>query len=377
MLKIRSDIMRKLEATANIADVRDMLAGAVLLEYATIPPYLTALFSIKEGNREARALVHSIVIEEMLHMTLAANTLIAIGGNPRIVADGLSLQYPGPLPMCVDEGLIVTLNSLTKEQTGTVFMEIERPDTHATLPGETAPQIDTMQGYASIGQFYKAIIKKLTELNARDPSIFAHPRLEQQIDISKWFPPEIQRYPEGKVFDIDSARVVLETIIRQGEGMDDGTDPIKPKEDPGGNYAHYFKFGEIFYGQRLVRDKEAESGWSYTGEPVPLDEKTIIKLYPNAALSDYRPGSGAYIAGKQFYEAYRSLMISLDQTFNGSPESLNAALGIMFELKLVAQQVMQFRISDTVPPVYAAPPFMLSHPEISTPVERDRVHAVS
>ncbi|RBH51872.1 hypothetical protein C3F00_033145, partial [Pseudomonas sp. MWU13-2860] len=53
-----------------------MLAGAVRLELSTIPTYLTALFSIKPGqNQEARALVQSVVVEEMLHMTLAANTL--------------------------------------------------------------------------------------------------------------------------------------------------------------------------------------------------------------------------------------------------------------------------------------------------------------
>jgi hypothetical protein len=68
-----------------------------------------------------------------------------------------------------------------------------------------------------------------------------------------------------------------------------------------------------------------------------------------------------FLHNMQFYEAYQSLLVALDQTFNGHPERLNAALGIMFELKLVAQQVMQFRLEDQPTPVYAAPPFMRTH----------------
>ncbi|GAB2917470.1 hypothetical protein GCM10027093_65090 [Paraburkholderia jirisanensis] len=362
MLKIRKEIISRLQATSNITDVQELLAGAVSLEYSTIPPYLTALFSIKDGNQQARALVHSIVVEEMLHMTLAANTLIAIGGKPRILEDALKLYYPGPLPMCVDEGLTVTLASLTKQQVGEVFMGIERPDTTAILPGEMALRAEAAQtSYASIGVFYQAILKKLGELVAQGQHIFREPRLEQQIDISKWFPPEIKSFPDGKVHSMESATAALNTIIWQGEGVQIRDDRIDPFEGHDGNYAHYFKFGEIFYGHRLVPNRDAPSGWSYTGDAVPLDESNIINLKRNAALSDYPRGSGAQIAGKQFYEAYHSLLVALDQTFNGHPERLNAALGIMFELKLVAQQVMQFRLEDQPVPLYAAPPFMRTH----------------
>ncbi|WP_213306223.1 ferritin-like domain-containing protein [Paraburkholderia sacchari] len=361
MLKIRKEVIARLRAADSVEEVQTMLSGAMSLELSTIPPYLTALFSIKAENREARALVHSIVVEEMLHMTLAGNTLIAIGGNPKLLEIAQQLQYPGPLPMCIDEGLTVTLGSLTKPQVGNVFMTIERPATKAILPGETRLLADAQASYDSIGDFYAALIDKLAELVAAGQPIFAHPRLEQQIDISKWFPPEIERFPDGKVSSLESARVVLETIVRQGEGMQIREDKINPKADPDGNYAHYFKFGEIFYGHRLVPDGANPSGWSYTGEPVPLDESNIVNLYPNAALSDYPQGSGAYIAGKQFYEAYRSLLVALDQTFNGQPERLDAALGIMFELKLVAQQVMQFQVGAAPSAVFAAPPFMLTH----------------
>lgn len=361
MLKINKEIIRRLQATSDIKDVQNMLAGAVSLEYSTIPPYLTALFSIKDGNHQARALVHSIVIEEMLHMTLAANTLIAIGGNPHIREEALKVKYPGPLPMCIDEDLTVTLGSLTKQQVGEVFMAIERPDTTAILPGEMALRADAQPSYASIGQFYQAVLDKLGDLVAQGQNIFREPRLDQQLDVSVWFPPEIKSFPDGKVHSMESATAVINTIVWQGEGVQIRKDRIDPMEGHDGNYAHYFKFGEIFYGHKLVPDRDAPSGWSYTGHPVPLDEDNIINVKRNAALSDYPIGSGAHIAGKQFYDAYHSLLVALDETFNGHPERMNSALGIMFEMKLVAQQVMQFRVENEPVPVYAAPPFMRTH----------------
>lgn len=108
---------------------------AIALEFSTIPPYLTGLFSIMPGsNQRASALIQSVVTEEMLHLTLASNILIAIGGNPDIVAIGRSLVYPGPLPDKIDNDLQVGLAALSKPQLQNVFMAIERPE---TKPGKS------------------------------------------------------------------------------------------------------------------------------------------------------------------------------------------------------------------------------------------------
>ena len=65
------------------------LQTAIELEHSTIPVYLTALYSIKpNANREVAALIRSVVIEEMLHMALACNILISIGGSPSIGQPG-------------------------------------------------------------------------------------------------------------------------------------------------------------------------------------------------------------------------------------------------------------------------------------------------
>ena len=61
-------------AITDISSMQEHLQWAIQLEHATIPPYLCALYSIKEGhNPEATEILRSIFMEEMLHMTLAAN----------------------------------------------------------------------------------------------------------------------------------------------------------------------------------------------------------------------------------------------------------------------------------------------------------------
>jgi hypothetical protein len=368
MLLIDKSLIERARRARSAADVIALLDGAVTLELSTLPPYLTGVFSLAPGsNDEVRALVMSVVVEEMLHMALAANTAISIGGNPQIFKNGLALRYPGPLPMCVDESLTVTLASLTLAQAQDVFMAIERPDTTATLPGEpdSEPQRLTarkQQGYASIGEFYLAIIDALTRLSATgDP--FANPRLDRQLDLARWFPRSVPGHPTGKVNDLASARAALETIVRQGEGAEIGNDPIDPYAG-GEAFAHYFKFGEVAFQHRLIQDATAPSGWSYTGDVVPYDASKVLTFPANAKLSDYPEGSAARITGGAFYESYVRLLRVLDATFNGEPQAFDAALGVMFELKLLAQQVVQHPVSASVsatvgaaPLIVAAPPF--------------------
>ncbi len=364
LLKKSSTQLKALAPSAKLAQVKSMLVNAVTLELATIPTYLTGVFSVKSGqNQEAKDLVISVVIEEMLHMTLAANVLIAIGGSVDVNQIGTALQYPTPLPGGVDEGLIVKLAPLTKEQVNEVFMGIERPDTSAILPGETAvhPSVLLKQAnpdeYQSIGEFYLEIISLLNEI----PGVFDNPRVDEQVNLLPWFPTAVPGVPDGRARDLDTATKMINTIIAQGEGAKVGEDPIDPYGGMKGSLAHYFKFGEIFYGALLVADPSAPSGWSYTGDPVPLDPDGVLNLLPNAGLSDYAPGSGAYVAGTAFYDSYKRLLNALNQSFNGEPAMLRSAIGLMYELLLVADRVMLFPADESKPDGYvAAPPFQLT-----------------
>jgi hypothetical protein len=62
------------------------LQAAIELELATLPPYLCGLCSIKSQERPVFDLIESVALEEMLHMGLVCNMLMAIGGTPQIAS---------------------------------------------------------------------------------------------------------------------------------------------------------------------------------------------------------------------------------------------------------------------------------------------------
>jgi rubrerythrin len=97
MIRLQRSVITAIQAAKDPADLYPWLQNAIELEHSTIPPYLTALFSLMPGtNAEIARLIHSIVIEEMLHMTIASNILIAIKGHPSINGADFIPKYPGP-----------------------------------------------------------------------------------------------------------------------------------------------------------------------------------------------------------------------------------------------------------------------------------------
>ena len=126
----------------DLASLQLALQKAIELEHATIPPYLTAYYTLRgtsAGGKAARQIIHSIVIEEMLHMHLACNILNAIGGAPLINAPGFIPTYPGPLPMGIGgaDGLVVGIKRYSKATVQNTFMEIEEPENPIHIPVKT------------------------------------------------------------------------------------------------------------------------------------------------------------------------------------------------------------------------------------------------
>ena len=340
MLKIRSDIIQSIQAAQEAADIYQYLQGAIELEHSTIPPYLEALYSIKHDKNEIVAdLIRSIVIEEMLHMAIAANVLNAIGGAPEINKPDFIPNYPDQLPMNVHGGLLVGLAPLSKPLIHDVFMEIEMPEDPKDFPVRL---MATQQaGFATIGLFYTAIIEKLKELGDR---IFVGNPSRQVVD-NIWFPPA-QLFP---IHDVDSAVRGLGIIVRQGEGTSD--DPLEPDGEP----AHYYRFAEIYNGKRLVPDPTVEEKFSYSGAPIPFDPVGIWDMVINPKVANYPAGSTARAYADRFNGIYTNLLNSLHVTFNGEPQHLAKAIGGMYELRLAAEALIE--IHDDATGKQAAPTF--------------------
>src|SRR4051812_4826972 len=110
-----------------VEDLRRHLQWAIALEHSTLPPYLCALYSLKPGhNREAAYSIASVFIEEMLHMTLAANVLNAVGGQPMLDRPEFVPRYPAYLPHSAD-AFLVPLAPFAPATIET-FMKIEKPE---------------------------------------------------------------------------------------------------------------------------------------------------------------------------------------------------------------------------------------------------------
>jgi Ferritin-like len=320
--------LRRLEL-ANVEDLRSWLLGAVRLELSTIPPYLTALYSIVPGaNRDIAEIIRHVAIQEMLHMCLACNILNAVGGRPTINAPGFRPTYPGPLPMGIGtepgDPFIVPLRRLSLELVQSVFMVIEEPEDPLKFPVKAIAAPPGVPDYHTIGQFYDSLAAVIAELG---PSIFTGDPSRQ---VKGWFPAD-ELFP---VVDVPSAERAIQVIVRQGEGTK------KSPLDVEGGLAHYYLYSEIVKGRRLVEDPSVPEGYSYSGAPIVFDPTGVFPMVDNPGQVVLPGNSLVARLANQFDQTYTALLNALQATVDGDPSQLEVAIGLMYALRLEAQQLM-------------------------------------
>ncbi len=323
MLKIDKKIINKLRAAASIQELFPLVQNAIELEHATVPPYLTAMFSLKPTKeRDIWNIIHSIVIEEMLHMTIAANILNALGGQPKINSSSFVPEYPGPLPMGIGGSLIVNLTRYSKEQVKNTFMEIEEPED--PLVFKTNILEAATPEYHTIGEFYTALQQKIKALA---PEIL--PGNPDKQVTSSFFSSD-QLFP---ILTNEDAINAINIIIEQGEGTT--TSPLDFENE----IAHYYLFEELYLGKKLVKDKNAPNGYSFTGAAIPFNPDNVQPIFPNTKAAMLAEGSEERRRIDEFNASYSSLLTGLHKTFNGYPSFLNSTIGIMFDIKLSAEKL--------------------------------------
>ena len=322
MITLRAELFENLATTEGL---RGALQTAIKLEHATIPTYLYALYSIKPGrNAEIAQLIRSVVIEEMSHMALASNILNAIGGSPQIDAATLLPQYPGSLPGSVESGLVVPLEPLSLDLVANVFMVIEEPE--KPLEFEAAAAMPRL----TIGEFYAEIMRQIEQFG--DTAFTGDPTRQVTHGFSS--------SDLIEVTSVETAHAAIELIVEQGEGTT--TSPL----DTEGELAHYYRFAEIHHGRKLVPvlnpppDAEPDERFTYTGEPIPFDAEGVAPVITNPKADRYPAGSPARQACDTFNYTYTSLLRTLHRTFNGRPDDLPPAIGLMEALRLQAIDMM-------------------------------------
>jgi CDGSH-type Zn-finger protein len=324
---------------ATLADLRTRLQWAIEIEHSIIPPYLCALYSIHPGkNLEAVETITSVFIEEMLHMTLAANVLNAIGGSPSLDQPNFIPTYPQHLPH--SKGTFFIPLARFSRSTVETFMQIENPE-----PPNATAEADR---YDTQGQFYLAIEESLKALCAEhgEGTIFCG-------DPARQITPESLDYTgSGRVipvYDLKSALEAVDEIEEQGEGVtpkdvwDGDRDMFHPDAE---EVAHYFRYQQILLGRNYRRGDTPQSG--PTGPPFEIDWTAVHPMRENPRSADYPPDSPVQARMRAFNQLYSDMLRALHRAFNGEPKQMFQAVRSMRALKIRAQELMQVPSGDGV-----------------------------
>jgi hypothetical protein len=329
-----------LRRIATVEDLHDYLYVAMQLEHATIPPYLTALYSIHPTtNADAYRVIRVVAVEEMLHLTLAANLLNAVGGQPDLTSDGFVPAYPAHLPDG-EEDFEVGTRAFSRN-TIEMFLKIERPapagyDTRfvdrershrALLPGVDAHETDLH--FFSIGEFYAELGEGLHRLNDElGDALFCG-------DPARQVGPEYY-YSGGsevlKVTDVESADAAIRVISEQGEGLGGGI------FDDEGELAHYYRFQQLLLGRYYQPGDQADTP---TGPSLDVDWDSVYPVISDAGLDQYTEPGELQDAVLAFSAAYGDFLVRLTEAFGGRPDLLLPAVGDMFRIKELACQIIR------------------------------------
>ena len=296
----------------------DALQLAAQLELATLPPYLTARWTIRDAADPVARSLREIRGEEMLHFGLVCNLLVAIDGTPVLAKPEVVPRYPGPLPGGVRPGLEIVLRRLSKEQ-AKVFMDIEYPQ------GGPIAVVAAARTFDSIGEFYAAI---LSTFQALKPTLKEARQLEGPLGLYK-------------IGSLDQVKETIELINRQGEGSN--VSPEEGRDD----LAHYYRFGEIYHGKRLVKDP-ATGTWSFTGADLRMPDTWPMADVP---AGGYRqadvPDLAAWDLITRVDHDYSDMLRSLEAAWqHGDSDALGTAVEFMLAMSNAGRQLVKIPRPD-------------------------------
>jgi len=297
----------------DLAWIKQALQTAIELECSTLPLYLSAMFSLQVQNYNAYNRLRSVVMEEMVHMAIAANLLAAIGGTPQIKSINVRFPTQG-LPGGAEPDLRVGLARFSKEQLKN-FMRIETPEF-------LLRKMKRHETYPTISVFYKGIRQAIVDnADAVRAAVKAGGSSNQVYD-------DIGLVQIAYVEGADPVTAMLagiDEILEQGEGA--STKSLVTLKDFELEESHYARFAEMHYGATYNEPKPPVELTPQTehlffqGQPVgwpvvintlavPADGYAkIIALDPNVAAvtKDLTAIDSAYSA----------VLTALDAAWNG------------------------------------------------------------
>ena len=325
--------------------LKESLATALKIEYSTVPPYLCALWSIEQDfyphHPYYRSIRDSIIQEEMLHMGLICNILVALDAQPQLVENHPT--YPGPLPVGLLNGDDIYLQGFSKPALE-VFLRIEYPeDGPITIGNDPSLELRELrviyegpiESAETIGQFYTQLEKRFQDLDDAGelPSFNPTNQLTHYFDALK----------TGELFKINNVADVsraIEIIKRQGEG----SSTTSPEDTGINDLSHYYRFLEMYKDRKIVENPGG-------GEPKYVYDDAVTE-FPDVRPMAIVPSSDGYPDVSddvqqnmdEFNTKYTEMLRQLEAAWNGSPDYLIDAIQKMFSLTPIAYNLMNTEI---------------------------------
>lgn len=370
------------------AFLQEFLQLAVLIEHSTIPPYLTAMYSVKEGaNGMAVNIIRSVVIEEMLHMIMVCNVLNAINIIPSVNKPQNYPSYPMKLPLNVDffvglekfsSNSIATFVAIESPSSPTVKAPVfpePTPESAGLLKRKTVQEADGLwtsenlnefltENVSTIGEFYDVLFFFLVIFQCIE-YYREHGKLPtsfEEINTGGLFTgdPSLQLGSEhyygsgGKLYKVENLRGVMqvfEEIKGQGEGVDDTIFDVDHSQfEEGAELAHYFRFKEIFHERSYIGGNYDafvdENGrmpviTPPTGHAMKVDWNAVYPMKANVKMADYASNPELYAQGKAFNQTYKKLLDAIQAAVEGKQEVLAESVMYMYALKEQAIELMR------------------------------------
>ena len=369
-----SELMEVARSDRKITWLRNALQTALKLEFSTLPPYLIALWSIKERNSAAYDSIRNhIAEEEMLHMALVCNLIVAMGGDPDLTSKDGVPAYPGPLPGMVQSDLEVFLQRFSNEALQ-VFLAIEYPengpiDIGNDPRGNSGLDACVPRCAKTIGEFYTDILILFKKLSERGelPEFDTNRQLE--------YPVDFQGETERTAFIIDSLEDVeraIGIIKRQGEGT--GATPIDTGIE---DLSHYYRFLEVDRERKII-DEDGSFVFSDKPEgsiPFPTMVHPMATIPKGGYLRENVPDDDVWEDIENFDRTYSTMLIQIERAWTRSPEeggglsSLNNSIGTMFDLAPIAVRLMNKEIPGVSGETYG--PCFRFNPDVELADEED------
>lgn len=306
------------------------LKAAVKIEFFTIPPYLTAWWSISDSGHDAAEMVRGIAIEEMIHFGLAANMLVAVTEESIDLKDFVP-TYPSEAPANARPGAEVNLRRFDETQAKT-FANIEAFD--------AGGDVDT------IGEFYAALQGRFNDLFDRCSLPLS---TERQVSYGNEL---------FKVTNRDDVTRAIDLIRRQGEGHPSHGNPYEDPNKPELGFAHFFQFEQYAKGQKYVMNDNGE--WHYDpNQPVERAAVIAIADHPAGGYNLETLPEDVREKFEQFDAAFTTVIETMTSAWErGDSETFGNSVIQMYGLTSGAADIMETPIEDS--PEFYAPHFRVT-----------------